>query len=322
MAISKVGANRALQGYLARRSAEREAELDRAARREEFMMNLLERRKQYLLPELMKRFDGIAEMQKATSSRLARAKTHQFTKEAAAYLESTGQLEGILDRLDKLVENPEEGVSTNAIRMFNEKLVENVPKEKLASAINYSMEIGAMQRPSLDGFMSVLTASTDEELMTAMSEMSPAPMPTGAATNPLAINLLSFTELSPEKRQAARKAIINELAPLLDGTVNAETNTVTWKDPENASRIANNAFERFLVLRNDPFYSGSETELIGEIGSRIYQMKQNNQSLFEIASNPTFDFNYTPSTTPPPGSDDEEESIDVIENNYLGAGMG
>lgn len=307
------GRNRALQGFLERQSREREARLDRELRREEFKARLLENRKQYLIPALMERFEGIAEMAQGTSTRLTKAEGYGFTEESAAYLESTGQLDGVIGRLDKITDNLDRDVSKKSIQRFNEKLSEVVAPEKLSAAVEYADKIGALKRPSLDGFMAVVSASTDEQFAEAMAQLQTPVMPTSPTGSPLDLNLTSFGELTPEKRAAAGRAINRELMPVLGGTINPDTNTVTWSDPENAGRIANNALDYYILLKNDPFYMGDETEIISEIGDRIFEMKRADQSLSEIANNPTFDYSYVPPSTIP-RIDDEDDDFSFEES--------
>ena len=92
-------------GFLAGVVGELNRREDAAERREEFMMNLLEKRKAAVLPQIMDRIEKRKEGAKIRAARVQTAVSFGMTDEAAAVLESSGNLDGLLARLNKLNED-------------------------------------------------------------------------------------------------------------------------------------------------------------------------------------------------------------------------
>lgn len=213
MAISRVGANRALQGYLARRSAEREAELDRAARREEFMMNLLEKRKQYLLPELVKRFDSIKELETARRARITTAvNNYGISKKVALTLEELGQLGPQLAKIQRLDERNE--LAPNYIKDISLLAEERAASdEDLAAAIEAGLSGDSYTSDAdfLKGYMAVVNATTQEDMMKGLNmSFLTDPRKQSKSFDPLDIRVgsgvaVDLTEVGRIQRQMAER---------------------------------------------------------------------------------------------------------------------
>jgi hypothetical protein len=105
-------------GFLAGVVAEINRQEDAATRAEEFMMSLLEKRKAQILPELMSRIEARKEKAQKRAARVSTAVGFGLTEEAAAVLESSGDLDTLLVRLNKLQENPDKTISRSGMVRF------------------------------------------------------------------------------------------------------------------------------------------------------------------------------------------------------------
>jgi len=259
---------------------------DRKERREEFMAALLEKRKNAIIPQLLDRMSKSREKGKARATKMQKAVGFGFTEEAASILESNGQLDTMLVRLDKLESDPKSRISKAGISRLSETLVETVPPEKVASAMEYAFDSGYAEDPSSDILIEAVYASTDAELegvMRKAMDVTSSGQKTAPAFDQFDINVGSLTESDPKNLAEVRKALSERLAPQLGGTVDSETNQVNWTDDKSAGRIIANAEEYYLTQMRQPLVSRDPFEVLNEITDKVTSLT-GNFNLKEIAS--------------------------------------
>lgn len=285
---------------------------ERKRQREEFLQELMAKRQAVVLPYLMERWEAQEKARLEKRARLSEATSLGFSKEAAAILESNGQLTSLNDRLRKLVEDPQTDLSQAGMKKLSQAIVDNVPEDKVAAAMTYAFDTGVAANPTTEGLISVMNATTDEELFSAMQ--AAVPSPTIAPTiSTQTINLQGATELSPTKATSAFNFIQKQLAPLIGGTSDGQGGYV-FQNPTAAGRIINNAFEVYKVKRQDPLFPRDDIDIISDIEDRLTQLTQGGSQLNEIADNPGFELTVPSSTPAPEGLDDDE---DPIESSFL-----
>lgn len=285
---------------------------ERKRQREEFLQELMAKRQAVVLPYLMERWEAQEKARLEKRARLSEATSLGFSKEAAAILESSGQLTSLNDRLRKLVEDPQTDLSQAGMRKLSQAIVDNVPEDKVAAAMTYAFDTGVAANPTTEGLISVMNASTDEELFSAMKAAVPSPV-IAPTISTQTINLQGATELSPTKATAAFNFIQKQLAPLIGGTSDGQGGYV-FQNPTAAGRIINNAFDVYKVKRQDPLFPRDDIDIISDIEDRLTQLTQGGSQLNEIADNPSFELTVTNTTPTPEGMDDDE---DPIESNFL-----
>jgi hypothetical protein len=294
-------------GFLSGVVGELNRQEDKAARREEFMMNLLEKRKAAILPQLMERIEKRNSATKARAARVSAAVGFGMTKEAAAVLESSGNLTNLLTRLNTLDENPEKTISRAGIERLSEAVVANLKPEKVASAMAYAFDMGYAEEPTSDKLIEAIYANTSEEFSTALTPLMSAASQGGEEApgiSRFSVNPMSLTSMNTEKTAKVRKYLSETLAGQLGGNYNDETKKVTWENPDAAGEIIQNAVEYFKVQLSDPLNQKDETDIYREIFDKI-NLLTGYKDLRDIATNyPTFEFTPPTTTPPPPGSSD------------------
>jgi hypothetical protein len=232
-------------GFLAGVVGELNRREDAAERREEFMMNLLEKRKAAVLPQVM---DRIEKRNAAVAERSARVKTanikYNITTEAAAVLESTGELSPLLESLSQ-----EKTVSRSAIETLSEAAVANLKPEQIGAAMKYAFDAGYASEPTSEKLVEAIYANTQEDFSSALEALMSSTTGGGKAPSidPLGLNRSAFGALSETRIANIRKNIEDSLASRLGYDKNKSTKDgYVWTDPESANDIINNA-ERFYV---------------------------------------------------------------------------
>jgi len=297
-------------GFLAGVVGELNRREDKAERREEFMMNLLEKRKAAILPQIMERIEKRKEGSKARAARVSAAVGFGMTKEAAAVLESSGNLTNLLTRLNTLDENPEKTISRAGIERLSEAVVANLKPEKVASAMSYAFDMGYAEEPTSDKLIEAIYANTSEEFSTALTPLMSAASqggPESPSISRFSVNPMSLTSMNTEKTAKVRKQIENSLLSQLGGEYNRDTGNVKWENPDAAGEIVQNAVEYFKVQLSDPLNQKDESDIYSEIFDKV-NLLTGYKDLRDIATNyPTFEF--TPPTTPPPGGSNNGDDL-------------
>lgn len=259
---------------------------DRKERREEFMAALLEKRKNAIIPQLLDRMGKSREKAQGRATKMQKAVGFGFTEEAASILEANGQLDTMLVRLDKLEGDPKSRISKAGISRLSETLVETVPPEKVAAAMEYAFDSGYAEDPSSDILIEAVYASTDAELegvMRKAMDVTSSGQKAAPTFDQFDINVGSLTEADPKNLAEVRKALSERLAPQLGGTVDSETNQVNWTDDKSAGRIIANAEEYYLTQMRQPLASRDPFEVLNEITDKVTNLT-GNFNLKEIAS--------------------------------------
>ena len=300
-------------GFLAGVVGELNRREDAAERREEFMMNLLEKRKAAVLPQIMDRIEKRKEGAKLRAARVQTAVSFGMTDEAAAVLESSGNLDGLLVRLNKLNEDPEKTISRAGIERLSEAVVANLEPEKIASAMSYAFDMGYAEEPTSDKLIEAIYANTQDEFATALTPLMSAASKGGAQAPDIGrfnVNPMSLTSMNTEKQDKVYKQLESSLTTQLGGTYNRDTGEIVWENGDAAGEIIQNAVEYFKVELSDPLNQKDESDIYSEIFDKVNVLTANTD-LRDIATNyPTFEFTPPtgPTNNPPPGTQAEPGS--------------
>lgn len=300
-------------GFLAGVVGELNRREDAAERREEFMMNLLEKRKAAVLPQIMDRIEKRKEGAKLRAARVQTAVSFGMTDEAAAVLESSGNLDGLLVRLNKLNEDPEKTISRAGIERLSEAVVANLEPEKIASAMSYAFDMGYAEEPTSDKLIEAIYANTQDEFATALTPLMSAASKGGAQAPDIGgfnVNPMSLTSMNTEKESKVYKQIERSLLGQLGGKYNRDTGNIVWEDADAAGEIIQNAVEYFKVELSDPLNQKDESDIYSEIFDKVNVLTANTD-LRDIATNyPTFEFTppTVPTNNPPPGTQADPNS--------------
>ena len=303
-------------GFLAGVVAEINRQEDAATRAEEFMMSLLEKRKAQILPELMSRIEARKEKAQKRAARVSTAVGFGLTEEAAAVLESSGDLDTLLVRLNKLQENPDKTISRSGMERLSEAVVANLKPEKIASAMAYALDMGFAEDPTSDKLIEAIYANTEEDFETALTPLLSAATGSGAASpgiDRFRVNPMSLTSFDTDKEAKVQKQLERSLMGQLGGSYNADTGNITWTNPDAAGEIIQNAVEYFKVQVSDPLIQKDESDVYSEIFDKI-NFITGYKSLREIALNyPTFEYNPQTIDEPPRPDPNTTVTEDLIE---------
>ena len=303
-------------GFLAGVVAEINRQEDAATRAEEFMMSLLEKRKAQILPELMSRIEARKEKAQKRAARVSTAVGFGLTEEAAAVLESSGDLDTLLVRLNKLQENPDKTISRSGMERLSEAVVANLKPEKIASAMAYALDMGFAEDPTSDKLIEAIYANTEEDFETALTPLLSAATGSGAASPDIdrfRVNPMSLTSMDSDKTAKVQKQLERSLMSQLGGSYNADTGNIVWQNPDAAGEIIQNAVEYFKVQISDPLIQKDESDVYSEIFDKI-NFITGYKSLREIALNyPTFEYNPQTIDEPPRPDPNTTVTEDLIE---------
>tara|TARA_B100001939_G_scaffold346958_1_gene367145 strand:- start:98 stop:1060 length:963 start_codon:yes stop_codon:yes gene_type:complete len=157
-------------GFLAGVVAEINRQEDAATRAEEFMRELLEKRKAVVIPELMERIEDRTEAAAERTARVDYAQSFGLSKQSSIALEMSGQLEFELAKLEKIGKGK---VSENYIKSLDTFITNSVDSnEKLAKGIAAGIEAMSENMSDADAMsalMTALNATTDEEFSEAVT---------------------------------------------------------------------------------------------------------------------------------------------------------
>ena len=218
----------------------------------------------------------------------------------------SGELDSLITRLTKLREDPDKKISKENINKMSKAILESVPPEKLAQAMEYALDSGVSEEVTAEKLINaIFSATTPSEVGEAASmigDMSGGSLP---SVGPFGLNLVSLTDFRPEKKAQVKKLIEGQLAPLLGhgGSTNQDGNTVyNWTNPMAAGRIINNALEYYSERRSDPFLEIDTADITDDITNKVNSLLLGGATLDQIAtqydfSTNTADFNIEPNGT-------------------------
>ena len=309
-------------GFLAGVVAEVNRQEDAATRAEEFMMTLLEKRKAAIIPELMNRIEA---RKKAATERAGRVNKavndFNMSKEAAAILESSGKLEGMMPYLTKLFEGTDDRglASSQRMKLMSEALVGTVSEEKLAAAMEYAFDTGYLENGQSDLLIEAVYANTEDEFEDVMAKFADAS--SGGVSAPKigvgTINPKAFAGISEKQELAARKSIEAELAPTLGGKAYFDPDkgqtVYEYPDPDAAQAIIQNGVAEFLRQSTQVFQIKDSIEISQSVAQDINKLLKSTGNLNKVAemtefSIPTIDVN-------PPGGFPNSEIENIVEQS-------
>ena len=268
--------------------------------------DILLAQQKYLMESGIAKIKAIRDARKESEARLSKAKTFGFDSKAALSLEMSGQLESLITRLTKLDEDPEKDISRKNIKKMSKAILENVPPEKLAQAMEYALDSGAGEEVTAEKLINaIFSATTPSEVGEAASMIGDISGESLPSVGPFGLNLVSLTEFTPEKKAQAKKLIEGQLASLLGhgGSTNQDGNTVyNWTNPMAAGRIINNALEYYSERRADPYLDVDIGDITDDITNKVDSLLLGGATLDQIAtqydfSTNTADFNIEPNGT-------------------------
>lgn len=315
-----------LAGAAKEYSAEMDAKKQRAA-------DILLAQQKYLMESGLKKLQDIKDARKESQARISKAKTFGFDSKAALSLEMSGQLESLITRLTKLDEDPEKDISRENIKKMSKAILESVPPEKLAQAMEYALDSGAGEEVTAEKLINaIFSATTPSEVGEAAGMVGDISGESLPSVGPFGLNLVSLTEFTPEKKAQAKKLIEGQLASLLGhgGSTNQDGNTVyNWTNPMAAGRIVNKALEYYTERRADPYLDVDIGDITDDITNKVNSLLLGGATLDQIAtqydfSTNTADFNVEPIST---GNENENNISNtsnviappsfIIDNNIL-----
>ena len=286
--------------------------------------DILLAQQKYLMESGIAKIKAIREARKESEARIKKAVGFEFDRKAALALEMSGELEGIITRLTKLAEDPEKAISGPAIKKMSQAILESVPPEKLAQAMEYAIDSGAAEEVTAEKLINaIFSATTPEEIGEVANTIGDISGGEGLpSVSPFGLNLLSLTELSEQKAQQARNLIEDRIKDSLGRTLTE--NGYVFTEPTEANRIIEKAFNYYKDRRSDPILQADIIDVTSEISQKLDSLIQQNINLKTIADNYDFsmdpsDFNPQPTptgpqptgpSTAPPSSQSDEETID------------
>jgi len=298
---------------------------------------------EYLMESGIAKLSAIKKGRKESEARIDKAVSFHFDRKAALALEMSGQLEGTLTRLTKLKEDPEKNISEQSVKKMSQAILENVPPEKLAQAMEYAIDSGAAEEVTAEKLINaIFSATTSEELGLVSQSVSDISGGEGLpSVGPFGLNLISLTEFRPEKKAQAEKLIETQLAPLLGfgGMSNEGGRTIfNWTNPMAAGRIVSKALQYYTERRSDPYLDVDIGDITDDITNKVNSLLLGGSTLDQIATQYDFSLNpsdFNPNSTPegipprnsnlvPPGSEgnqseqSDQSDEDTINNNNLG----
>lgn len=279
----------------------------------------------YLVEEGLSRIESRKKALQESRARISKATTLGFDKKAAIALESSGELGAVITRLDKLKEDPEKDISTSSIKKMSQAILDNVPEDKLAAAMEYAIDMGGAEEMTSEKLINaVFYASDPSEGFKAVSSISTG---TGMPSmEPTGVNLIGLTELTPEKTQKVRNLIEDRLKDSLGRTL-TDTGYV-WNNPTAANAIIEKALDYYIQQRADPFLDKDLADVTSDISDKVQTLISENVPLNIIADQYDFsirptEFDYTPppqSPITPAGSETLTTPSSIIDKNNLAAG--
>jgi len=295
---------------------------DRGERRAEFMAALLEKRKNTVIPTLVERLNAEKEDLAERRERVQQAQVLGLSKKAAAVLESSGALELELDRLTKLHENNE--LNKEALKKISEQIINAVPEEKVADALDYIIkgDLTFTDMPSQNDTLiaAMYNATTVDEFTQAYTKaITPLQKSTVKRIQPFDYTTRGADVITPSERSSVQTTIAKSIADTLGVSVipDANGNFLRFQgdDRDAAQTVLNNAYNMYEALYESPTYFDSPTKIINDINTRINVLRRNDQSVDQIARNPTFDTSITIEVEPPDPNQSLNNPMQFPRNN-------
>lgn len=307
-------------GFLAGVVSEINRQEDAKERADRFTKELLERRKNILIPQIAERMAKRDAAVDAARNRVSAGISLGLTKDAAAILESSGQLGMELERLADL--NKKGDLNKDYLKTVSEKIVESTDPDKAQAALKYVLQ-GSLSGDANDAVINALWfAESDEELVSGIQEAYKG-MASSAGAGP-SIAARQYTTrgaeiFSPSDRSSTQTTIAKSLSARLGLEINYDSNgnfiSFQGEDAGAAEEILNNALDLYVEYRSNPEYLGDPFDVINPIGDNITILGDKGYSLQEIAQNKTFDVD-VPEKPKTPGTGE-----DVVQDYTVNSGQ-
>ena len=313
---------------------------DRGERNERFMFELLEKRKNTVIPTLVERLNAEKEDLAERRERVQQAMVLGLSKKAAAVLESSGALELELDRLKDL--NKKGELNREALGKISEQIINAVPEEKVADALDYVIksDLTFTDMPSQNDTLiaAMYNATTVDEFTQAYAKaITPLQKSIVKRIQPFDYTTRGADIITPSERSSIQTTIAKSIADTLGVSIitddSGNFSRFQGEDSDSAQTVLNNAYDMYENLYESPTYFNAPTKIINDINTRINVLRGNDQTIDQIARNPTFDTNITVEVPPvdpttslnnpmrfPRNNDNNSESTDeddVFNNNRL-----
>ena len=315
-------------------SEEMDAKKQRAA-------DILLAQQKYLMESGIAKIKAIRDARKESEARIAKAKSFGFDSKAALALEMSGELDSLITRLTKLKEDPDRKISEVNLKRMSKAILESVPPEKLAQAMEYALDSGAGEEVTAEKLINaIFSATTPEEIGKVANTIGDISGGEGLPSiGPFGLNLLSLTQFEPAKESQAKKLLEGNLAHLLgsksSSTNEAGTTIYNYPNPTAAGNILNKAFDYYKERRSDPFLQKDLIDVTSEIYKKVNSLIQSGVDLntisnqYDFTTDPSqFEFTKKDQTIKPPSLTSDEEKLfnesqekfsgnDILKQNYL-----
>lgn len=286
-------------------------------------------KRKWLFTTGMEKISNRRERRKEAQARVSNAVRLGFDRRAALVLETSGELDSVLTRINKLKEDTEKDVSSTGIRKMSQAIIENVPEDKIAQATQYALDLGAAEDMDAGKLIDVIFSATDDASLNKAIE-TVGGIPSGVPSpemSPTGVNLIGLTELTPSKTKQVKSLIESRIAGIMGATALGE-DTYQWTDPTSANIIIDKALDYYMDQRANPYLDVDLADITSQISNDVRTLVQSGVQLKDIADN--FNFGMNPNEfekTPlpkdpltPPSATFDENSISIIDKNNLAAG--
>ena len=255
---------------------------------------------EYLMESGIAKLSAIKKGRKESEARIDKAVSLHFDRKAALALEMSGQLEGTLTRLTKIQEADGKQIDRQSVLKMSQAILENVPPEKLAQAMEYAIDSGAAEEVTAEKLINaIFSATTSEELGLVSQSVSDISGGEGLpSVGPFGLNLLSLTESDPADDAKARDLLEGRIAHLLGlepGSLpNADGRMIyNYTNKVAAGAIVDNAFQYYLQQMDEPLNQRTGVQIQTDIVNRLQNLVMDENKLETIATQ--YDFSMNPS---------------------------
>ena len=285
-------------------------------------------KREYLFKTGLQKIETRRAALKESRGRISQATRYGFDPEAAAVLEASGELSSVITRLEKLRDDPEKDVSAAGIKRMSKAILDNVPEDRVATAMKYAFDSGAAEDFNAEKLIDVVfsTTNVEESLQEGFNMVAGMSSGQGQGISPTGVSLAGLTDLSPEKTQKVRNLIEDRLKDTLGRTYNENTGAYQWENPSAANAIIEKSLNYYLNQRADPFREADLADVTTEISDTIQDLLGTGAQLNDIAESFEFGKPFTPTAavtsvdTPGsllPPSAQGEDSNDIFDRNNL-----
>lgn len=195
-------------------------------KREEFLMEQLEKTKSIVIPELIARLDKKNEAIQERKSRVAQAQVYGFSRKAALALEKTGQLEFEIEKLSKKDVSAE--YIADLTGLIENKLNPTEPDydEVLAKAVSAGLQTDMISDDDrLEGLLAAISATDEEELDEALINLLPTSESETLKPSKIDYNIYKGGKVKDTARIRLRNEIATRISPMLNAEIVSNPNS-------------------------------------------------------------------------------------------------